>query len=125
MKVYLNFWKATVGEDGLTYRNRHCSICNGIKRYQTWHIVIRGFITPLKEYDIDKKLKFLLANGAYIQNIKLGGHLLDDTVLERNTRIVAKKLRTLLLPIVQRRRRGSYQMCDRPRPSLDFLTGFL
>ena len=61
-----------LGEDGLTYRNKHCSICNGITHYQTWHIVVQGFITPPEEYDIDEKLKFVLANGGKIKNIQPG-----------------------------------------------------
>ena len=61
-----------LGEDGLTYRNKHCSICNDITHYQTWHIVVQGFITPPEEYDIHEKLKFVLANGGYIKNIQPG-----------------------------------------------------
>ena len=61
-----------VGKNGFTFRNKHCAVCNGIKNYITWEIVIQGFITPPRDYSIDEKLQFALANGGYIERIGPG-----------------------------------------------------
>ena len=58
-----------VGENGFTFRNKHCAECNGIKYYTTWDIDIRVPIPPPRNYNIDEKLKFALANNGSIQRI--------------------------------------------------------
>ena len=64
-----------VSEHGFTYRNKFCGVCNGEKSYQTWDVVVRGFITPPKRYNIDERIRFALANQGYIQNIVPGVEL--------------------------------------------------
>ena len=58
-----------VGKNGFTFRNKHCAVCNGIKIFTTWDIVIKLFITPPRDYSIDEKLQFALANGGHIERI--------------------------------------------------------
>ena len=64
-----------VGKNGLTYRNKHCAECNEETSYQTWEIVVRESLTPPKQYNLDDKLRFLLENGGYIQNIGPARHM--------------------------------------------------
>ena len=58
-----------VGKNGFTYRNKHCAKCNGETSYQTWDIVVRGLMTPPEQYDLDDKLRFVLANEGKIEDI--------------------------------------------------------
>ena len=58
-----------VSTNGFTYRNKHCAECNGETRYQTWLIVAKGPLTPPEQYNLDDKLRFLLANEGEIKNI--------------------------------------------------------
>ena len=58
-----------VGKNGFTYRNKHCAECNGEKTFQTWDVVVRTPVIPPKEYNLDAKLRFVLANGGSIKYI--------------------------------------------------------
>ena len=66
-----------VGKNGFTYRNKHCAECNKETSYESWDIVVTGFIsiTPPKEYKIDGKLRFLLANEGFVRHIGPGGDI--------------------------------------------------
>ena len=64
-----------VGKNGFTYRNKHCAECNEEASYQSWDIVVRGSITPPKEYKLDDKLRFLLANRGFVRHIGPGGDI--------------------------------------------------
>ena len=63
-----------VGKNGFTYRNKHCAECNKETSYESWDIVVTGSIsiTPPKEYKLDGKLRFLLANGGFVRHIGPG-----------------------------------------------------
>ena len=61
-----------VGKNGFTYRNKHCAECNEETSYESWDIVVTGSITPPKEYKLDDKLRFLLANGGFVRHIGPG-----------------------------------------------------
>ena len=62
-----------VGKNGFTYRNKHCAECNKETSYESWDILVTGSITPPKEYKLDDKLRFLLANAGFVRHIGPGG----------------------------------------------------
>ena len=64
-----------VGKNGFTYRNKHCAECNKETSYESWDIVVTGSITPPKEYKLDGKLRFLLANEGFVRHIGPGGDI--------------------------------------------------
>ena len=49
-----------VGKNGITYRNKYCAICDGIKNYSSWNINVTTFVTPPAEYNLEDKLKFIV-----------------------------------------------------------------
>ena len=58
-----------VGKNGFTYRNKHCAECNKETRFQTWKVFVTTPVMPPKEYNLDAKLWFVLANWEYIDYI--------------------------------------------------------
>ena len=49
-----------VGKNGVTYRNKYCAICDGIKNFSFWNINVTTFVTPPAEYNLEDKLKFIV-----------------------------------------------------------------
>ena len=64
-----------VGQNEFTYRNKHCALCNGEKVYKNWDVSVKGFTTPPESFNLDDKLKFILANRGYIRYIAPGVNL--------------------------------------------------
>ena len=58
-----------VGKNGFTYRNKHCAECNGETTFQMWDVGVRTPVIPPKEYNLDAKLRFVLANWGSIKYI--------------------------------------------------------
>ena len=61
-----------VGANPLMYRNKHCALCNGVENYTAWDIRITAYVVPPKGFDLNSRLKFILANGGYINSISPG-----------------------------------------------------
>ena len=57
-------------KNGFTYRNKHCAKCNGQTSYKTWEIGVFGGPKPPKEYSLDDKIRFVLANGGKVVHIE-------------------------------------------------------
>ena len=58
-----------VGQNGFTFRNKHCALCNGENNYTTWEVKVKALVTPPRHFNFDSKLRFVLANGGNIENI--------------------------------------------------------
>jgi hypothetical protein len=52
-----------IGVTGETYRNKHCSFCNGVESYTASDFEVNTFVIPPDEFDLDSKLKFIMDNG--------------------------------------------------------------
>ncbi len=72
-------------DDSYNYRNAHCAICNAVRDYRTWQLMIFSFITAPDEFDFDLKMEFELNNGGFVWEFSppqarhcLGSHLVSD-----------------------------------------------
>ncbi len=61
-----------VGTNSLTYRNKHCALCNGVKNYTSWDVRVRTYVVPPEHFDLDSRLKFISENGGHIGPVSLG-----------------------------------------------------
>ncbi len=61
-----------VGTNSLTYRNKHCALCNGMKNYTSWNVRVRTYVVPPEHFDLDSRLKFISENGGHIGPVLLG-----------------------------------------------------
>ncbi|CAB4014831.1 G- coupled receptor Mth2 [Paramuricea clavata] len=61
-----------VGANSLMYRNKHCALCNGVENYTAWDIRVTAYVVPPEEFDLDSRLKFILANGGHINHVLPG-----------------------------------------------------
>ena len=52
-----------VGRDNTTFRNMYCAICNGVERFETWHIYVKTAVIPPKKFNFTEKIHFLLSHG--------------------------------------------------------------
>ncbi len=60
-----------VGTNSLTYRNKHCALCNGVKNYTSWDVRVRTYVVPPEHFDLDSRLKFISENGGHIGPVLL------------------------------------------------------
>ena len=61
-----------VATNSLTYRNKHCALCNGVKNYTSWDVRVRTYVVPPEHFDLDSRLKFITENGGHIGPVLLG-----------------------------------------------------
>ena len=61
-----------VGTNSLTYRNKHCALCNGVKNYISWDVRVLTYVVPPEHFDLDSKLKFITENGSEVGPVVLG-----------------------------------------------------
>lgn len=56
-----------VGGNNYTYRNIHCAVCHGVKKYKSWGISVFARVLPPKNLDVRSKLVFVVQNGGNIR----------------------------------------------------------
>ena len=61
-----------VGTNSLTYRNKHCALCNGVKKYTSWDVRVRTYVVPPEHFGLDSRLKFVTENGGEVGPVSLG-----------------------------------------------------
>jgi hypothetical protein len=61
-----------VGENGETYRNKNCAVCNGVGNHTPWEVEVFTYVIPPDELDLDSKLKFIEDNGGWIKSVLPG-----------------------------------------------------
>ena len=42
-----------VGENSLTYRNQYCALCNRVKNYTTWDVLVSTDVIPPEDFDLN------------------------------------------------------------------------
>ncbi|XP_028412604.1 uncharacterized protein LOC114535506 [Dendronephthya gigantea] len=77
-----------VGTNSITYRNKYCALCNGVKNFMMWDLGVFTYVIPPEEFDFDLTIKFIVKNGGRIERVSprpeqprrfcLGRNYIDD-----------------------------------------------
>ena len=73
-----------VGRNSITYRNKYCALCNGVKNFTMWEVGVFTYVIPPKEFDLDSRIKFVEENGGRIERIAPRGEQPRRFCLGRN-----------------------------------------
>ena len=69
-----------VGTDSVSYRNKHCALCNGVENFTSWDVRVEAHVVPPTHMDLDSGLKFIEQNGGFIEGIQIS---LEDVLPRR------------------------------------------